>query len=636
MMIKRIIILTAISFSISIIASAQKNILTKNISEVVVSENRASNSTNNTNVYVITSEQIKEAPVQTLEDLLEYALNVDVRQRSGQGVQSDVSIRGGSYEQVLIMLNGIKFNDPQTGHHNMNIPISLEQIKRIEVLTGGASRVYGNYAYTGAINIITKRKVKSSAIISGGDNNFMFGELNYSKKINSIFNNISVSSKTSDGYIEGMDYKINNLYYQANTQINTVFALFNFGIIDKEFGAYNFYTPSYPDQFEKTKTTFASLQFKRNGKIALHNKFYWRMHEDDFTLFRDNPEWYQNFHKTNVFAMESNAIQKTKNGSNVFGMEIRTDQILSNVLGEDLESPIAVDNDSNFYYKGKSETTTSIFAEKNIEIDKLTISAGVMLNINSVYGNNYFPGIDISYKVNDNIKIFTSYNESMRAPNYTERYYSSPTNQGNPFLRSEYSTNTELGINIKNKLHNTFVTFYQRQGTDMIDWVLLSGDSIWQTANLSSVECNGYEISSNININKLLNTNLPIKKLSFNYSFNQLDTNSTGFQSKYILDNLREKLSISVTQKIGKKTRINWRAIMQDREGSYIKFDEMLISLDEVEYPKFWLFSAKLSHSFEKINVFLEVNNIADNTYVDYGNVPQPGRWMRLGMKVNL
>ena len=147
----------------------------------------------------------------------------------------------------------------------MNIPISLEQIKRIEVLTGGASRVFGNYAYTGAINIITKRKTKSSIIFSGGENNFQFGELNYSKKINSIYNNISISSKSSDGYINGMDYKINNLYYQSNTQFNSVFALFNFGIIDKEFGAYNFYTPAYPDQFEKTKTTFASLQFKRSG-----------------------------------------------------------------------------------------------------------------------------------------------------------------------------------------------------------------------------------------------------------------------------------------------------------------------------------------------------------------------------------
>ena len=75
-------------------------------------------------------------------------MNVDIRQRGGQGVQSDISIRGGTFEQVLVMLNGIKMNDPQTGHHTMDIPISLEQIERIEVITGGASRIFGNYAYT--------------------------------------------------------------------------------------------------------------------------------------------------------------------------------------------------------------------------------------------------------------------------------------------------------------------------------------------------------------------------------------------------------------------------------------------------------------------------------------------------------
>ena len=632
MMSKRIkYLLILCCFSTSLVFSQDKTI-SKKLGEVIVSENRASSSENITNVFVISAKEIKDAPVQTIEDLLEYAINVDVRQRSGQGVQSDVSIRGGSFEQVLIMLNGIKFNDPQTGHHNMNIPISIEQIKRIEVLTGGASRVFGNYAYTGAINIITKRKTKSSLIVSGGENNFQFGELNYSKKINSIYNNLSISSKSSDGYIKGMDYKINNLYYQANTQLNSVFALFNFGIIDKEFGAYNFYTPAYPDQFEKTKTTFASLQFKRSGKISLHNKFYWRMHNDDFTLFRDNPQWYQNFHQTNVYAMESNAIHKTKNGSNVIGMEIRTDQILSNVLGEDLENPIAVDNDSNYYYKGKSETTTSLFIEKNINFDKVSISTGVMLNINSVYGNNYFPGIDISYSLSDNIKVFSSYNESMRAPNYTERYYSSPTYEGNKYLKSEYSKNMEFGISFKNDFHTSSFTLYKREGQDMIDWILLDGDSLWRTANLSVVNCSGYELSSNIKLNKILGPKFPFSRLSLNYSFNDLDSSSIGFQSAYVLDNIREKLSLSTTQKIGKRTVINWRANMQDREGSYIDF----VSQEEIDYASFWLFSARISHTFAKKTIFAEINNISDNNYVDYGNVPQPGRWMRLGLKLPL
>jgi len=626
-MIKKIIIIISIGISYS--ANCQITNISKELKEVIVSENRASFSKNITNVNVISSEDIMNAPVQSIDELLEYALNVDVRQRSGQGIQSDISIRGGNFEQVLIMLNGIKLNDPQTGHHNMDIPISLEQIKRIEVLTGGASRVYGNYAFTGAINIITKMKNTSSILISGGENNFIDTEINFSKTINTIHHTISLNNKESDGYINNMDYKTNNLFYQANTKINSIKALFNFGIINKEFGAFNFYTPSYPDQFEKTKTRFASFQIKRKGKISLENKLYWRRHDDDFTLFRENPEWYQNFHQTNVYALETNAIYKTKNGSNVIGMEIRTNQILSNVLGEDLENPISVDNSNGLYLKGESETTINLFAEKNHNLNNFNISTGIMMNINSTNENNYFPGIDISYEINSNLKVFCSFNKSMRAPNYTERYYSSPTNQGNKFLKNEYSTNKEFGANFKNKTHRSSITFYNRQGENMIDWILLSGDSIWRTNNLTSVNCNGYEINSSININQIISSS-PITRFSFNYSYNQLDTSSIGFQSAYVLDNLKEKLSFIATQKIGKKTLINWRVTMQDREGSYVEYE----SQEEVSYPKFWLASARLSHKIGKKTVFFEIQNIFNKKYIDFGNIPQAGRWMRAGLKI--
>ena len=103
-------------------------------------------------------EEIENAPVQTIEDLLEYAMNVDVRQRGGQGVQADISMRGGTFEQVLVMLNGIKLNDPQTGHHTMDLPVSLEQIERIEVITGGASHEFLGTMPIQELSILLLRK----------------------------------------------------------------------------------------------------------------------------------------------------------------------------------------------------------------------------------------------------------------------------------------------------------------------------------------------------------------------------------------------------------------------------------------------------------------------------------------------
>ena len=628
----REIILITLTIALAICNLKAQNSIEKNLDEVIVSANRAQTEGNITNVQIISLEEIENAPVQTIEDLLEYAMNVDVRQRGGQGVQADISIRGGTFEQVLVMLNGIKLNDPQTGHHTMDLPVSLEQIERIEIITGGASRIFGNYAYTGAINIITKSEMNNSVSISGGENAFKSGGINYHTSTGNLKHNISVNQKESDGYTEGMDYKIKNYYYQAKTNIDGINALFNAGYTNKEFGAFSFYTPKYPNQFETTQTTFASLQLRKEGKITLDNKISWKKHNDEFILFRENPSWYHNFHETNVFSMDINVIQKTKTGTNVIGMEMRADNIISNVLGNDLESPIEIDT-NNFYYKGANTTTTNLFIEKNINLKNLAISAGIMMNINSEYGNEYFPGIDMAYNFSNNITLFTSYNKSMRTPNYTELYYISPTNQGNINLKSEHSTNQELGLKWNGKSHKTTFTYYKREGENMIDWVLINGDSIWRTQNLSQLTTTGYELNSRIDINKMFNTNLPISTLNINYAVNESDTTSEGFQSAYVLDHLKSNLSFTASQNISKNIRIDWRASRQDREGGYIDFE----SGEDVEYLPFWLISTRLSYkTFNNSTIFLEINNLFDNEYVDFGNIPQPGRWMRAGVKITI
>ena len=628
---KKIILIT-LTIALAICNLKAQNSIKKNLDEVIVSANRAQIEGNITSVQIISLEEIENAPVQTIEDLLEYAMNVDVRQRGGQGVQADISMRGGTFEQVLVMLNGIKLNDPQTGHHTMDLPVSLEQIERIEIITGGASRIFGNYAYTGAINIITKSEMANSVSISGGENAFKSGGINYHTSTGNLKHNISVNQKESDGYIEGMDYKIKNYYYQAKTSIDGINSLFNAGYTNKEFGAFSFYSPKYPNQFEKTQTTFASLQLRKEGKLTLDNKISWRRHNDEFILFRENPSLYHNFHETNVFSMDMNVIQKTKTGTNVIGMEIRTDNIISNVLGNDLESPIEIDT-NNFYYKGASRTTTNLFIEKNINLNNLAISAGIMMNIDSEYGNEYFPGIDMAYNFSNNIKLFTSYNKSMRTPNYTELYYLSPTNQGNINLKSEHSTNQELGLKWNGNLHKTTFTYYKREGENMIDWVLINGDSIWRTQNLRKLTTTGYELNSRIDINKMFNTNLPISTLNINYAVNESDTTSEGFQPAYVLDHLKSNLSFTASQNISEKIRIDWRASRQDREGGYIDFE----SGEDVEYLPFWLISTRLSCKvFNNSTIFLEINNLFDNEYVDFGNIPQPGRWMRAGVKITI
>ena len=93
-------------------------------------------------VTVLSREDIAQAPVQSINDLLKYVASVDVRQRGPVGAQTDVSIRGGNYEQITILLNGVNINDPQTGHNAFDFPCDIADIERIEVLEGPAAHIY--------------------------------------------------------------------------------------------------------------------------------------------------------------------------------------------------------------------------------------------------------------------------------------------------------------------------------------------------------------------------------------------------------------------------------------------------------------------------------------------------------------
>ncbi|MEC8273419.1 MAG: TonB-dependent receptor [Bacteroidota bacterium] len=609
--------------------SAQST-LEQNIDQVTITSNRSKYKNDVSIVYTINSDEIENTANQTIGDILEFAINVDNRERGGQGIQSDISIRGGSFEQTLILINGIKLNDPQTGHHNLNLPISTELIERIEISTGGSTRIYGNYAYCGVINIITKTKVSNSVILSKGQNNFNHGELNFNisnSKVNQIFH---LLNKNSDGYISGTDYKLKNFFYQAKSQINSINTTLNAGINKKDFGAYGFYSTKYPNQFEKTKTTFASLNLNKKGNLGFNNNIYWRLHEDEFILFRDNPSLYQNFHKTSVIGVDINVIKKTKSGTSLLGAELISNSIISNNLGKELDIPILINGD-NYYTKSDSRIVTNFFIENNISINRLNISTGIMLNVKTNFENDIFPGIDLSYKLSDKIKFYLSSNKSMRTPNFTELYYSSPTNQGNINLEAEKSISKEFGIKINNDFHNSTITLFERNGENLIDWILLDGDSIWRTQNLNEIKSSGIELNSRINIRNILNSKINHFRISI--ASNKLDTISNGFRSAYVIDNLKTNFSFSVNHNFYKNIMIDWKVSYKERIGDYFDPEEQIIK----NYEPYWLTSVRMTKKINSnFNLFLDVNNLFDINYSDFGTIVQPGRWARIGLKAKI
>ncbi len=154
---KLVIILLCIATSIN----AQNNVDTIKLKEVSIASNRISLPFSKTSrtITLITSEDIVKSSATNVADLLQNVAGIDVRRRGIDGMQSDLYIRGGNFDQTLVLIDGVKMDDAQTGHHSMNAILSLDNIERIEILKGPAARIYGQNAFTGAINIVTKNVI---------------------------------------------------------------------------------------------------------------------------------------------------------------------------------------------------------------------------------------------------------------------------------------------------------------------------------------------------------------------------------------------------------------------------------------------------------------------------------------------
>lgn len=605
--------------------------------EIVVIANRAPSlySENARIIQILNRTEIESAPVQSLSDLLEYTSSVDVRQRGNYGVQADIGIRGGSYDQTLILLNGIPVNDPQTGHHNMNLPIDIYDIERIEILEGPGARVLGVNAFTGAINIITSNPDKNDLRINlnGGEYGFYRTFLSSAFNISRLKSYFSISKSASDGYIANTDFNNLNIYSQHS--LNTEIADFNLqiGYNDKEFGANSFYTAAFPNQFEAVRGMFGALSFSSGRNINLSGNIYARQHTDRFELFRDNPaEWYSghNYHKTNIYGALFKLNIKWSPGITSIGTDIRQEGILSNVLGDLLESPIAVSGENGeFYTREANRNNIGIFADHTVSYNKFTASAGIFLNWNSDWDWNTYFGIDLNYKINSNLAVFGNINQSTRLPNFTDLYYEGPTNRGNPLLIPENANTYEVGAKYFNDYLRLSTAIFTRLGKNLIDWTRLSDTLLWQTMNVSEVNTTGFSISGNIypfHINKNYKFWTAIN-ISYNYLFSK--KSSGQYLSFYNLDNLKHKFAIGTQFNFIEDLFLDIRFSFQSRVGTFYNYKLE----QEVPYDDISLLDLKMYYNWESIRIFTEVSNLMNKIYQDLGNIYLPGRWLRFGVE---
>ena len=598
-------------------------------------------------VTVLERADIQAAPVQSVNDLLKYVASVDVRQRGPIGAQTDISIRGGNYEQITILLNGINICDPQTGHNAFDFPVDISEIERIEVLEGPAGRVYGTSSLLGAINIVTRPRPTSSvsAHIEGGSYGYLSAGARANVASGKWNNQLSGSYSRSDGYQRNSagglnsDYSGGKAFYQGTYDDDIVSVSWHAGLSTKDFGSNTFYGAKWDDQFEHTLKTYTALQAEtKKGSFHLKPSIYWNHSYDRFELFRDAAEKYPfNYHRTDIFGVNLNGYFDWILGRTAVGAELRNEDLLSGNLGEPLDNPHHISGTDRYYDHGINRTNISFVVEHNILLRRFTLSAGLVAVKNSWNGMNMkvYPGIDASYRIGDSFKIFANYNTSLRMPSVTELYYSVGGHVADKNLKPEEINSVEAGVKYADHGITTQASVYHNNWKNMIDWIRNTADgpdAPWQSVNFTEVKATGFQAQLTLNFRQIVPTQRILKSFnaSYNYLFQDKDIDSS-VESKYSLEYLRHKLVANLQLNIVSRLDLGINFRWQDRRGIYTDFDGTV-----KEYSPYSVVDARLSWTAPKYKLYLEANNIFDKNYIDYGCVPQPGTWLIAGLSVEL
>lgn len=557
----------------------------------------------NQNITVITKEEITNSPAKSIDEVLQQVAGMDIRRRGANGVQSDVSFRGSSFEQVLLLINGIRMNDSQTGHNSLNIPVDLADVERIEVIKGPAARRFGQNAYAGAINIITKINPGKNVKINAEAGDFETYGLGLSAHSGGekFSNSLNMSSNSSQGYMHNTDYDIRNIFYQSQLKIKDGDIRLQAGFSEKKFGANGFYSsPLATEQYEELQSSIISLAHRQSfGKFKLNSNVYWRRGQDMYLFNRQKPEIYRNMHIGNNVGGEVNSSYDWGLGTTGIGVELRKEFLASNNLG----------NRERFVSQVFFEHYFSFFDKK------LNISPGISWANYSNAGNFFYPGLDVGYNFNSNNKIYGNISKVHRVPTFTDLYYVSKTERGNPNLQPESALYAEIGYQYQTKDILAKVSGFLRNSSNSIDWTKISlNDLVWNAQNVGDMEIRGIEVEVNHQV-------LDWLKYSAGYTYLDNDFKQPkDLVSRYTLDNLKHQFIGKLETKFLKNftNELVYRYNERLNNGSYNLLDE------------------KISFAKKDFSVYVLINNITNTEYTETFGVKMPKRWFHLGFTYNI
>ncbi len=600
-------------------------------------------------------QDIQQAGVQNLQDILRSLPGVDIRSRGPENVQADVLLRGGTFDQAAVLLDGVDLSDPQTGHHLLNLPLPLSAVQRIEMWQGAGAWPYGVAPLTGAVNFIPRPLGGTYATLSASGGMYGYyqaeGSAQYSHKAWSVA--ADAGHTASDGYTDNTDFRITQalvrLGYNRPEKFGTI--KLSLGFVDKQFGAQNFYSTRYREQFEKTKTFLSILQYSKVwGSWRVEARAYWRQHHDRYDLFRyaeNAPDWYggPNAHRSDVVGIGATAAHAwAKGGTTSFGLNYRYEHIFSNNLGHTLPEVAAGETGEAgaeaypgkpvpfekglFYTKSALRQVASGFVQHNYVSpnEKWKLAAGVLVNGSSDFGAAVFGGASATYRWHPAWAWSPFVNHAYRLPTFTDLYYTSATQLGNADLKPEQAVTAETDLRWRKGAFSARAGVFYRYGFRIIDWVRSSGEELWQAQNLTRLHTVGAEASF------AYTPDIPyLRRVSLDYTYLFVSKSVGAFHSLYATDYLRNSLSLSIDHGIYRSLGACWDFILNDRAGTYL--DEQSV---ETRYKPYVLCNLRLYWSRPRYELFVTASNLFNIKYFDLGNLPQAGIWVKAGAKLKL
>ena len=544
-------------------------------------------------------------------DLLELVPSVDLRQRGPNNIQGDLSIRGSGFGETLVLLDGFRMDDVQTGHHDMDLPIPTTAVDRIEVLRGAGSALYGSDATAGSVNVITAKPEHSDIRVGAGVGNFGINQQYGSGTLvwKKFDTQLDAERDFSSGFRPDRDYRSATFFDRTGFETGLGRSLLMFAYGDKPYGADQFYGPF--NSWERTKSWFAA--FKQDLGSKTEFDFAFRRHTDEFVLFRNNPSIYENNHidrswQTGVRHHE----QVSQNSTLFFGGEGIHENIDSNNLGV------------------HDRSRGAVYVDYDVRAWKrFSFSAAAREEILSSSHGEFNPTLAAGAWLTSTLKLKVSVSRAFRLPSYTDWEYHDPANFGNPLLGPEQAWDYEGGLLwIPNSRWKSELTVFQRRDGSVIDYVTrvctsLPADqlppgatcssaipNVYHAENLQHLNFTGVEGSVDVRLSHEQHV-----QIAYTYLYGAQKT-LTGLQTKYAFDYPRHDAVLAWNGKLP------GRFIARTRLGV----------IDRYQSDPYALWDAAIVREFNHVAAHLAFANIIDTQYQEIPGVIMPGRSVVLGL----